>query len=332
MKSMQTAKERICLYFVGPAEKDRWLWGDRFIRPSVRRVLRGRPSIGGVERVFINLCLGLDRLGVDYKKNLPFKKLKSGDRVGVIGRCREALSGYKSSCPIVAGPVLMNGPQDWPDLFEEYPVKFYLQHCEWAREVYVPFFGEERCKLWPVGIDTDEWAPREQVGKEFDVLLYNKIRWQHVKQEKYLVEPVRQELTKRGLSFKEFKYGNYSIGDYRAALHKARAMLFLCEHESQGIAYQEALSSNIPVLAWDQGWCLDPNFFSEGSPVIKASSVPFWDERCGERFRDIAEFPDVLNLFWTGICEGKYYARQFILDNLTLEKCASQYLKLLGIE
>ena len=65
----------------------------------------------------------------------------------------------------------------------------------------------------------------------------------------------------------------------------ARAMIFLCEHETQGIAYQQALSCGVPILAWDRGghWqdpaCFPP--WSMGNPV---TSVPYWDERCGRTF------------------------------------------------
>jgi hypothetical protein len=50
---------RFCLYYTREPEKDRWIFGDRYIRPLVRRLLRGKPRPSGVDRVFINLCLGL---------------------------------------------------------------------------------------------------------------------------------------------------------------------------------------------------------------------------------------------------------------------------------
>jgi hypothetical protein len=82
---------RICLYFRREPERDRWLPGDRFIRPIVRRIMRGKPRPGGVDKVFTNLCLGLDRLGISYEVNLPFNQLREDDRVGVLGVGRYAL-------------------------------------------------------------------------------------------------------------------------------------------------------------------------------------------------------------------------------------------------
>ncbi|MBF0426428.1 MAG: glycosyltransferase family 1 protein, partial [Magnetococcales bacterium] len=85
---------RVCLYFIRPPETDRWLRGDRHLRPFIRRLIRGRRRPSGIERVFLNLCLGLDRLGVPYVVNLPFRDLQAGDRIGILGQGRHCLDGY----------------------------------------------------------------------------------------------------------------------------------------------------------------------------------------------------------------------------------------------
>src|SRR5689334_12938444 len=119
---------RICLYYRREPERNRWVPGDRFVRPLVRRIIRGRPRPGGIDKVFINLCLGLDRLGQHYEVNLPFEQLRDDDRVGVLGVGRYSLVGYDRPNPIVAGIGLMTHPSEWPSLLADYPVAFYLQH------------------------------------------------------------------------------------------------------------------------------------------------------------------------------------------------------------
>jgi glycosyltransferase involved in cell wall biosynthesis len=106
-------------------------------------------------------------------------------------------------------------------------------------------------------------------------------------------------------------------------------MLFLCEHESQGIAYLECLSSGLPVLAWDQGWYLDPKALALGQDPIPASSVPFFDTRCGMTFRDIDEFPHELTKFLDLQRSGAFAPRDFVVEHLTLEKCSSHFLQIL---
>ncbi|HEX8608706.1 MAG TPA: hypothetical protein VF679_08715, partial [Pedobacter sp.] len=60
------------------------------------------------------------------------------------------------------------------------------------------------------------------------------------------------------------------------------------------------------------------------------SSVPYWDDRCGMKFKDVNEFNERLSFFISNVQQGSYMPRQFILDNLTLEKSALAYLKILS--
>ena len=120
---------RTCLYFIEKAA-DRWFRGDHKWRAPIRRILRGPTPIGGIEKVFVNLCRGLDRLGQPYEINLPFSELSPTDRVGVIGRGLLCLDGYDKPNPILAGVALHGHPTEWPDLFDRYPVACYLVHSE----------------------------------------------------------------------------------------------------------------------------------------------------------------------------------------------------------
>ena len=291
-------------------------------------MIRGKPRPGGVDKVFINLCLGLDKLGVAYDINLPFGKLRDDDLVGVLGRGRHCLRGYERSNPIVAGVALMTHPSEWLNLCQEYPVAKYLQHSEWASNVYKPFFGE-RCVVWPVGIDTECWKPATKEDKCNDFLIYDKVRWDYERNRIELIEPIFERLRKKQLSFENIRYGSYEPSQFQQALRCSRAMIFLCEHESQGLAYQECLSSGVPILAWDQGWCLDPNRFKWRQPEIPASSVPYFDERCGLKFQNVSHFPDRLDEFLTKLQTGSFRPREYILEKLTLEKCAAGYLKIM---
>lgn len=320
---------RLVIYFIKPKENDRWIKGDKYVRSLIRRVLRGKPRPGGVEKVFINLCKGLDKLGVEYYVNLPFGELKKEDKVGVLGAGRNCLDDYKQPNKIVAGIGLMTHPSEWPTLCEDYPIVKYLQHSEWAANVYRPYFGNERCDIWPVGVDTEKWKPIT-LGKKIDVLIYNKIRWNKEQLNTKLKEPIIEYLKKNSLDFKEIIYGNYSEDEYKTLLNQSKSMIFLCEHESQGIACCEALSMDVPVLAWDNGFCLDPNRFNWGQPTMPATSVPIFNELCGERFQSIELFEETADVFFKKLSSKIYSPREFILDNITLEKSASQFLTFLN--
>ena len=320
---------RICIFDRPPPEEDRWVPGDRYVRPFVRRLLRRRPSTpGGLDKVRINLALGLDRIGADYLVNPPFGRVRPQDWVCVLGRGAKCLRGYRLPNRIVGGIGMVTHPSEWPRLFQEFPMAAYLQHCAWCRDLADRYFPG-KCVVWPVGIDVVEWHPASAEAKRTDFLLYDKVRWEHERYERELIQPVRDALAARGLTCEEIRYGRYHPEQYHAALDRCRAMLFLCEHESQGIAYQEAMASGVPVLAWDQGRWLDPGRFAWGTPDVPATSVPYFDGTCGLRFRDAGEFPERLEEFAAMNASGRFTPRDYVLAHLTPEKCARDLIDIL---
>ncbi len=319
---------RICLYFRDEPERDRWLPGDRHVRPAIRRIVRGKARADGLGKMFRNLCRGLDRLGLNYDVNLPFGRLRPDDRVGVLGRGRCVLDGYDRPNPIVAGIGLMTHPSEWPTFCDDYPVAAYLQPSQWARAIYEPYFCD-RCRVWPVGIDTEAWRPGPATGRNDCCLIYDKIMWDRDMMVPRLLHPIRAELSRRRLRTLELRYGAYDEKTYAAALRQASFMVFLCEHESQGIAYQECLSAGVPILAWDQGRYLDPNCTAWGQPDIAATSVPYFDARCGLRFRTIEEFAQRLDEFLDLARAGAFDPRQYVMENLRLEHCAAGFVDIL---
>lgn len=301
--------------------------GDHVWRAKVRRAIRGPDPIGGVQRVYLNLLRGLDLIGEPYITNVPYNEIRDGDLVGVVGRGRHCLDGYDKSNPILAGVAVGDHPQEWPHLFDEYPVGRYLVHCDWVKSMYERYYPS-RISNWAVGIDTQNWAPRA-TPKEFDVLVYDKIRWDADRVKRALLEPVLSEMRKRKLTCRVIRYGEYKPAEYQDMLAQARAMLFMCEHETQGLAYQEALSCDVPVIAWDPGAWLDAWRFRYGETHVPATSVPFFDERCGMTFTGAPDFPEALGRFWESVQQGRYRPREYVLEVLTLEKCARHYLQLL---
>jgi glycosyltransferase involved in cell wall biosynthesis len=86
---------------------------------------------------------------------------------------------------------------------------------------------------------------------------------------------------------------------YKNLLNKSKAMIFLCEHETQGMAYQEALASNVPIIAWDHGWWTDPVWQAYSEIPIPATSVPLFSRECGEKFKMIKDLPKTFEKFWS---------------------------------
>ena len=103
-------------------------------------------------------------------------------------------------------------------------------------------------------------------------------------------------------------------------------MAFLCEHETQGLAYQEAMSSGVPIFAWDEGILVDPHQKKLMASNTKVSSVPYFDERCGMTFK-VGEIDEKFDLFWS---KREYFLpRGYVMENLNFKAGATRYLSLL---
>lgn len=311
------------LFYLEP-DPDRWVLGDRFPRKAIRRLVRGPRRPGGQTRVYLNLRAGLDLIGVPYRVN-DFKHAMAhpDELVCIIGK-PFVLDLKEWRNPILFGAATFSHPLEDPEIFERLPVQHILVPGPWMERMCKPYWGE-RVQAWPVGIDTRRWRPGPK-ERDVDVLLYDKVLWNREDRVCTVLEPIREILARRGLRVAMLRYGAYREEEYEALLKRSRSMIFLCEHETQGIAYQQALSCDVPILAWDrEGFWEDPAFYPHLVRFGPASSVPYFDQRCGERFRDLEDFEGKLDLFSGALGEGRYRPREFVEERLTLEGCARDY-------
>ena len=316
------------LFYEEP-ECDRWIPGDRYPRKIIRRLVRGKSRIGGQKRVFLNLCAGLDKLRISYRVNdYKYIQRHREERACIIGK-PHVLDKINWKNPIIFGASVFSHPSDDLNLFKRLPIEKILVPGEWARKMFEPYYGD-RVAAWSVGIDTELWKPNVDVDKDIDILLYDKVRWEHDVYEQKLINPILEQLKSLGLKTHLIRYGFYEEEQFHSLLERSKAMIFLCEHETQGIAYQQALSCGVPILAWDRGgYWQDPNYFPDRVKFQSVSTVPYWDNRCGLKFQNIEEFNHKLSQFLDLLNSNKFAPRNYILENLTLEKCAQNYLDLL---
>lgn len=313
------------LFYQEP-DPDRWLPFDRYPRRAIRRIVRGKRLPGGQEMVFINLVKGLKQLGVPFRVNDFSHARKHPDELVCIVGKPHVLFDREWKNPVLFGASVFSHPLVCPDLLDRYPVKRMLVPGEWMRDMCEPYYGDA-VKAWPVGIDTDEWRPVDR-KKDTDFLLYDKVRWDHDQYEHSLINPIKNELEERGLSYQVIRYGSYRPLDLVDALSRCRYAIFLCEHETQGLAYQQMLACGVPILAWDRGgFWQDPEFYPDRVKYEPVSSVPYWDDRCGRTFQGASDFSNALDEFMDDARSGGFSPREYILENLTLEKCAQEYLR-----
>lgn len=316
--------------FYSEPNTDRWFKFDRYPRQIIRRIIRGKQKPGGVMMVALNLMAGLNKLGIPYRFNDYRYIRKHPDELACIIGKPHLLFEKKWENPILLGAGIFSHPIECPDLFEKFPnVKHCLVPGKWMQKMFEPYYGN-KVTAWPTGIDTDKWQPSAN-NKEFDFLIYDKIRWEYEHYTKHLLEPIKTILQRRGLNFHMIHYGKYNHEELADKLRKSTAVIFLCEHETQGLAYQQILSCNIPILAWDRGdFWQDPYYYPNKVQYGPVSSVPYWDERCGMKFKNINDFEVKLYEFLQNSLESTFNPRSYILENLTLEKCAQAYLKIVN--
>lgn len=311
------------LFYEEP-KSDRWFKYDRYPREIIRRIVRGKPRPGGVMMVALELMHGLDILKVPYRFNdYQYARKHPDELIGVIGK-PHLIFEKRFKNPILFGAGVFSHPVDCPNLFTSYPnVKKMLVPGPWMEVMCKPYY-KDKVQAWPVGIDTEKWSDKIKADHlNVDFLIYDKIRWKPTEFQQTLIE----KLNEKGFSYRMIKYGSYKPDDLLHELQACKAVIFLCEHETQGIAYQQMLSTNTPILAWDRGsYWQDPAYFPEKVKFEPVSSVPYWDERCGSKFKSLTDFPDMLDEFVSKLENKEFNPRAFILENLTLEISAKKYI------
>lgn len=317
--------KKLNLFYEEP-DADRWFKFDRYPRKLVRRIIRGKARPGGVMMVALELMKGLDILKIPYRFNdYKYAKANEKELVGVIGK-PHLIFEKRLKNPIIFGAGVFSHPIECPGFFDQYPnVKKMLVPGEWMRRMCEPYY-HEKVLAWPVGIDTDKWHPKiKNSDLETDFLIYNKIRWEDSLNESPPIDFIINELNNRGHTYSIIEYGKYNHNDLIKQLAAAKAAIFLCEHETQGIAYQQILATDTPILAYDTaGYWKDPSFYPNLVKYKPVSSVPYWNEDCGLKFNSIEEFPNVLDSFFDNI--KTFSPRSYIIQNLTLAKCAQEYV------
>lgn len=314
--------------FYEEPNSDRWVKFDRYPRALIRRLIRGPAPIGGVKKWFINLIKGLDELNIPYDINNYTALRKNKEAWALVVGKNQVLNKIPSHTKIIYGPGIVSHPLDIKNWTEMKNIKHIFAPCLWMKEMFERDLPTNiPISIWPSGIETDLWiASPERNKKKLKFLCYDKIRWERKKHEIELLKPILEELNLQGIEIEYVRYGHYKEQDFKEKLNEVDAMIFLCEHETQGFAYLQTLSTNTPIFAWDRkGYWQDPTLYPDKIKFEPVTSVPYWASICGEKFTGIEEFKKKLNIFLQKIREKKYQPRKFIMENFTLATRSASY-------
>ena len=197
----------------------------------------------------------------------------------------------------------------------------YIQPSEWAAEVWINMGAKNilPIKDFCFPVDTDTFKPLNDRKDCKKVFIYFKRR---KPEELRLIEDV---LKSRGFEYKIFDYvKRYEEEEYLKYLQDSKFGIILDAHESQGFAIEEALSCDVPLLVWNVRSMNQE--YGYNYPDIPATSIPYWDDRCGEYFYEGDEVNKRLTELLNKLDE--YKPREYVLENLSVEKCANNFIKL----
>lgn len=277
--------------------------------------------MGGPGKVVGNTLKGFDLIGqryvvnrypADYEWNWVHDSEEGFVEVALVRR------------PFVFGPNLVSLPGHLPTVRPRLRDGCVcLCHAAWAVERW-RLLGFSECRLasWYAGIDTEAFrVTRDARESNRHVLVYYKRR------HPALLEQVLEILRDRRLQPEVIRYGSYDEEQYRTALSRCSFGVWLGQHETQGIALLEALSSGLPLIVLDAVRHTDRYGEDHMSlpPVvdqIETTSAPLFDERCGVKIRSASELGAALDMMAEE--RARFASRQFVLEKASVAVSASK--------
>jgi len=275
----------------------------------------------GPRKVFLNLVKGLEKIGYPFVVNKDLnatKRLYIHDDIEAL----YYLSKTKSKC--VVGPNLYVLPNEINQSIQ-LERTLYLHPCNWAKKLW-EFVGFKTCPLraWPVGIDTDAFVPKKPKSTNGKIMVYHKER------EPKELRIILDCLDSMNLKYNLIKYGQYQESDYKKILQNTSFIIWHGRHESQGIALQEALSCDVPILVCDvkrlsqqygRNW-------NKELDAVQVTSAPYFDETCGKKITELSGLRNSVEYMFDNL--SGFRPREYILKNLSLEKQAKELVHLWG--
>ena len=270
-------------------------------------------TMNGPHKVVDNLIKSLEQEKIDYAINE--EKYEHNFLIQYDAIAHEKHSKIEQETTII-------GPQVW--LFDGYGqflienqnyYKKLIAPSQWVKDKFINKFDlpENKVAVWPVGIEEFDNI-REP---SYDCLIYFKRRNESE------LSAVKKFLVDRGLSYRMVEYGGYDEVGFRNLVNQAKFCFLINGTESQGIAVQEIMSMGVPILAWDIKEWLD-----QGEAYrVPATSVPYWDERCGEKFYNVDKLEETFDNFYATI--NDYDPKAYVKENLSFESSVKTLLDIL---
>ena len=270
----------------------------------------------------INLLKGLDFIGQKYILN---RNVKAYEWNWIHDSIDGLIEVAVQRIPAVLGPNIVVWNSDFPIFCPKlHTDSIYLHPSTWPLNMWKQL-GFRDCKLksWPVGIDISAFKIDKNKRKKENVLIYYKGR------QPCLLAKIVEEVIRLGYKPKILVYGHYSEEFFKIILEQCIFGIWVGSTESQGIALEEAMASDLPLIVLDcvnlndcypPGACFIPKQIQE----MTATSIPYFSEKCGIRILSISELELAIETMAQNI--NSYNPSQFVQETLSLELCAKKFV------
>ena len=223
----------------------------------------------------------------------------------------EGFAGKKA----LLGPNIWESPAERPHVVNRF--SDFVVPSSWVRDKHldeVDLPPEKNIHIWSGGIETDMWKPTP-VDPDIDCFIY----WKNRDDDE--LAQVVTTLQQLGLKAALVKYGSYREEQLFEICIRSKFCILLTNTESQGYAYMQILSTGTPCFTINQSMWVS----RDGTETRPASSVPYFDDRCGV-ISDLIDGSKLSN-FIDNL--SNYNPRDYILQYHTVEKSTMRYLELL---
>jgi len=264
--------------------------------------------VGGHYGVTRSLVIGLGKIGVRfaYEPDLARTSAESAIVLASPGSLGRAMQWKRAGgCRLLfAGPNIVDDPGQLDGIIRS-PELVPVVASDKMRTIFErkdPLL-KGRVRVWPAGVDADYWRA-EARGQRDTLLIYNKRMPE-------LAASLVEQLGALGMRVEVIHYGErreekYRPHQFRAALDRSYACVFLTYNEPQGIAASEAWSMDVPTLVHRVESLSDEAIV----PYMTPTTGAYW-----------TTFEQLLSLLQSLSIDG-YAPRQWVLKHMTDAVCA----------
>lgn len=277
------------------------------------------PKYGGHHAVTRSVVEGLQKIGVDVNYNPSFFKTHKIVYVpGGINGLKYAifLKKFGFIKYLIAGPNLFISPSE-NKIIKNKELDIIIVNSVWVKDFFIENEPKllNKIKILPAGVDANFWMPDGNKKNNKNILIYYK------RPTKKLFFELKQFLENKNFNVETIYCGNYTIDRYKQALNRNYCLIHLVEQESQGLSLSESWSMNVPTFVWN------PGIFYWDGKNYDASSAPYLNESTGKFFINLQNFIEIYN---QNYLENKFAPREWLLNNLSDEKCAEKLLSIIN--